>query len=129
MSDERVLVRVPASPELVRVLRAVASGVAARTEMSFDAVEEVRIAVDEAATALLGLPVAEGAVLELVLEPLGDGLRARIAVLPAPTTRDPDGVRATWSWRVLTGLCQDVAFDPKDAAIAFTRRDGGGAGA
>lgn len=129
MSDEQVLVRVPASPELVRVLRAVASGVAARTAMSFDAVEEVRIAVDEAATALLGLPVAQGAILELVLEPLDHGLRARIAVRPAPTAGDPDRVRATWSWRVLTGLCQDVAFDARDAAIAFTRRDGGGDGA
>jgi anti-sigma regulatory factor (Ser/Thr protein kinase) len=50
VSDEHVLVRVPAKPELVRVLRAVASSVATRSEMSFEAVEEVRIAVDEAAT-------------------------------------------------------------------------------
>jgi serine/threonine-protein kinase RsbW len=121
MSDDRVLVRVPASPELVRVLRAVASSVAARTDMSFDAIEEVRIAVDEAATVLLGFPTADGAVLELMLEPLGDGLRARLALRPA-VTGDPDGIRATWSWLVLEGLCQDVAFDPADAAIAFTKR-------
>ena len=128
MSDERVLVRVPAAPELVRVLRAVAASVATRAEMSFDAMEELRIAVDEAATALLGLSTDHDAVLELALEPFRNGVRARIAARPVPAIPDPDAVRATWPWRVLTGLCQDVAFDAADASIAFTKRDGSGTG-
>ena len=126
MADEHVLVRVPARPELVRVLRAVASSVATRSEMSFDAVEEVRIVVDEAATLLLGLERGDGAILELSLEPVGEGLRGRIALEPTPPSSDPDGLRQTWPWRVLVGLCHDVAFVPQEAAIVFTKRDGAG---
>lgn len=124
MSDEHVLVRVPAKPELVRVLRAVASSVATRSEMSFEAVEEVRIAVDEAATLLLGLTAGDGAVLELSLETLPEGLRGRIAVEPAPPSSDADRLQRTWPWRVLAGVCQDVAFVPQDGAIVFTKRNG-----
>ena len=128
MTDEHVSVRVPAEAELVRVLRAVASSVATRAEMSFDSVEELRIAVDEAATLLLGLEAPDGAVLELSLEQVTDGVRARIAVEPAPDVIDTDGLRQTWPWRVLVGLCHDVAFAPQDAAIVFTKRDGAGTG-
>lgn len=128
MTDEHVLIRVPAKPELVRVLRAVASSVATRSEMSFVAVEEIRIAVDEAATLLLGLGAADGAILELSLEPIEGGVRGRMTIQPAPDPIDADGLRRTWPWRVLVALCQDVVFTSQDAAIVFTERDGAGTG-
>jgi hypothetical protein len=126
VTDEHVLARVPARPELLRVLRAIASSVAARNEMSFDAVEEVRIIVDEASTLLLGFEAGDGAFLELSLEPIGRGLRGRIALEPASASSDPDGLLRTWPWRVLVGLCDDVAFVPEEAAIVFTKRDEAG---
>jgi serine/threonine-protein kinase RsbW len=123
-SDGPVHVRVPARPDFVRVLRAVASSVAARGDMSFDAVEEVRIAVDEAATLMLGLRRDGAGTLAMSLEPIGPGLRARIVLTPGAIPPDPDDLRTSWPWRVLAGLCDDVAFEPiaDDPSIRFTTR-------
>jgi serine/threonine-protein kinase RsbW len=127
-SDAPIHVRVPARPDFVRVLRAVASSVAARGEMSFDAVEEIRIAVDEAATLMLGLRSDGAGTLAMSLEPFGNGLRARITLTPGAIPRDPDELRTSWPWRVLAGLCDDVVFEPiaEHPSIRFmTRHEAG----
>jgi serine/threonine-protein kinase RsbW len=48
-----VFAEVPATPEFVQVLRNIAAGVAARLDMPIDQIEEVRLAVTEAASLLL----------------------------------------------------------------------------
>jgi len=120
-----VRVSVPARPDFVHVLRAVVSSVASRLEMSFDLVEEVRIAVDEASTMLLDVADA-GALLELAIELQEDGL---VATLTAATDVDgwpDDSVKASWPWRVMTGLCDEVALDrsPGGPTIRFVKRGG-----
>jgi len=120
-----VRVSVPARPDFVHVLRAVVSSVASRLEMSFDLVEEVRIAVDEASTMLLDVADA-GALLELAIELQEDGL---VATLTAATDADgwpDDSVKASWPWRVMTGLCDEVALDrsPGGPTIRFVKRGG-----
>jgi serine/threonine-protein kinase RsbW len=83
---EVVSAEVPASPDFVQVLRNVAAGVAARADMPIDQIEEIRLAVTEAASLLL-------------TEALGTAIRMTIR-------RDDDLVdvelssdRTTGSWR------------------------------
>ena len=60
-----VFAEVPATPGSVQVLRNVVAGVAARLDMPIDQIEEVRLAVTEAATLLLD--EAEATVLRLTI--------------------------------------------------------------
>jgi serine/threonine-protein kinase RsbW len=50
---EVVSAEVPATPEFVQVLRNVAASVAARVDLPIDQIEEIRLAVAEAASLLL----------------------------------------------------------------------------
>lgn len=64
---------IPSRPEFVHILRAVTASVAARLDFPYDAIEDLRIAVDEASALLL----ADGGVsstLELGITPSADGV-------------------------------------------------------
>lgn len=63
----------PATPELLRVARLTAAGLASRLGFSFDEVEDVKIAVDELCFALVGTKGREGT-LTLVYQLQADSL-------------------------------------------------------
>ena len=86
--------QVPATPEFVQVLRNVAAGVAARLEMPIDQIEEIRLAVTEAASLLLEEAAANE--LRMRIRRSDDGLDVTIS---------SDGTPETWpSDRVLTSF-------------------------
>jgi serine/threonine-protein kinase RsbW len=127
VTDQDAIVRisVPARADFVHVLRAVISSVASRIEMTFDVIEEVRIAVDEASAILLGLTDSE-ATLELAIETAPDDLIVTLTAPGAHAGWPGDGVRSSWPWRVMTGLCDDVQLESSDrgASIRFVKRRG-----
>jgi anti-sigma regulatory factor (Ser/Thr protein kinase) len=51
---DEIVLTMPASPDLLRIARLAAAGLAGRLGFSFDAVEDVKIAVDELCFALVG---------------------------------------------------------------------------
>ena len=51
--DEEVLLRLPARPEFVKLVRVTATGLASRLGFSWDEVEDLRLAVDELCYAVL----------------------------------------------------------------------------
>lgn len=53
-SGETVDLRFPASPELMRLARVTASGLAGRLGFSYEDVEDLRLAIDELCFALIG---------------------------------------------------------------------------
>ena len=59
-AEEEVRLRVPATPELLRLARVTASGVASRLGFSYDEVEDLRLAIDELCFALTGGERREG---------------------------------------------------------------------
>lgn len=61
-----VELRLPADPQLLRVLRLVGSGLASLGHLDLIGVEEVRVAVDELASALI--LVGDGGVIDLTFE-------------------------------------------------------------
>jgi hypothetical protein len=123
-SDEPIVVTGPAKAETVALLRAVATSVAARRDMDVVAIEEFRIAVDEAATLLL---LGGGATrLEMSLLPKeAAGVEVRVH-----TDRDGSSFhidRATsWPWRVIRQLTHDaeVAIDDAGAQVVFVFGEG-----
>jgi hypothetical protein len=68
MDDESTTLQLvlPPDPRLLRVLRLVASGVASLGEFDLAAVEEVRVAVDELGSTLIG--ASTGAPIEITFE-------------------------------------------------------------
>jgi serine/threonine-protein kinase RsbW len=54
LSEQEVFLTVPAVPEFLRVVRVTASGLASRLGFSIDAVDDLRLALDELCFALIG---------------------------------------------------------------------------
>ncbi|HUF32914.1 MAG TPA: hypothetical protein VMN58_06860 [Acidimicrobiales bacterium] len=54
VQGEEVVLAMPATPQLLRVARLTAAGLAGRLGFSFDEIEDVKIAVDELCFALVG---------------------------------------------------------------------------
>jgi serine/threonine-protein kinase RsbW len=104
-----VTVSVPARKVFVHVLRSVAASVASRMPMSIDDVDDLRLAVDEAAARLLLL--AGVGRLSLSLRHAVEGLDV---VLTAPgatgTWPEPD-LAGTLTWKILTALTESVRFE------------------
>jgi serine/threonine-protein kinase RsbW len=120
---EQITVSVPADGVRVHVLRAVTAAVASRMRMSFDAIEDLRLAVDEASAWLLGTnPGATSLMLRLL--PLDDRLEAVVAVGGGGETWPPPDVEQGLPWRILTALVDSLALgtDPSEPSIALGKR-------
>lgn len=82
--------RIPADPQLLRVLRLVGSGLASLGQLGLSATEEVRVAVDELGAALIGM--GDGGPIDLTFELSGTMLSVEgstgVPAGPAPTV-DP----------------------------------------
>ena len=117
-----VEVRVFADAEQVPLLRSFAADVAMRLDFDLDAIEDLRMAVDEACS-LLVRAAAPGATLECSFEPGEQDLSVRAAVLA--TDDEPPSADAM-GWQILTALAAGVTEDVRAAegghrvAVAFS---------
>ena len=84
--ERRVRLEVPAASRFLRLVRLAASGLASEQDFDIDAIEDLRVAVDEACAALL-LRAPEGARLVLDLDVEDDTIvvRGRCAVEGTPS--------------------------------------------
>lgn len=91
MHGEEVTLTMPAIPQLLRVARLTAAGLAGRLGFNFDEIEDVKIAVDELCFALVGTKGRDGdltityRLLPDALEIEGAGAFGNGAPSPAPT--------------------------------------------
>jgi serine/threonine-protein kinase RsbW len=120
---EQITVAVPADGSRVHVLRAVTAAVASRMRMSFDAIEDLRLAVDEASAWLLGAnPGASSLLLRLL--PMEDRLEAVVAVDVGGGTWPPPQVEQGLPWLILTALVDTLVLgsDPSEPSISLGKR-------
>jgi serine/threonine-protein kinase RsbW len=110
--DRAIEVRVAAKLENLAVLRTLVGAVGTFEDLDFDAVADLRLAVDEVCTRLIRSAIPD-ATLAVVVDPRDDEL-----VVEASTTCDNYDVvtPGSFSWHVLTSLTDDVQ----------TFQDGGG---
>jgi len=117
-----VSVDVPATPAFVQVLRNVVAGVAARVDMPIDQIEDLRLAVTEAASLLLG----EGDPTSLRMT-IGRGDDRLDVTLTSDGRADPwptERVSSSWPWLVVKGLTDEIRADRVEGAgpsISFTK--------
>jgi len=102
-----VVVTLPPHPTYLFVARTVAAGMATRTQLSFETVEDLRIAVTEACGRLLAVD-AGATEMRLELDTDDDGLTVTVSV-------DVEGVdwpaadgHASTSWQLIDGLCDEA---------------------
>lgn len=119
MNRETVLVRIPPTPEHLALLRTAVAGFAARDHFTLDQVDDLRLAVEEAAVQLLKHVAGEG--LSLTVSRTEPGLEVRLS---ADVTGDEPVIdEDSFSWVILRALADDVAIEMQQghAAIVLSK--------
>jgi serine/threonine-protein kinase RsbW len=110
-----VRLTIPADGAYVAVPRAVVGNLAARNDFTVDAIDDLRIAIDEACALLL--PQATDGVLECVFEIDPPQLVVRTsAVVPGGWRPDT----SSFGWTVLTALVESVAAETIDGRLTIS---------
>lgn len=104
-TDPTVTLRVPANSAYVVLIRAAVSAMCARLDFTIDRIEDVKLAVDEAAALLLS-DAPPGTDLTVEFTPdAPDGIRVSMT---APTVHGRALPRDSFTWTVLTALVDEV---------------------
>ncbi|MGH2740514.1 MAG: ATP-binding protein [Actinomycetota bacterium] len=118
-----VSLSLPASAFSVAIARQVVSSVGATLELPYDAIDDLRLAVDEGCAYLLKSQ-SEAETLEIVLRPAPGVVEVTISV-PAPTrTWPPSGAEDSLAWYLLSTLSDDARFvrSGERVGIQLTKR-------
>jgi serine/threonine-protein kinase RsbW len=124
VADPFVYVSIPATPQHVHVLRTVAGGVAARLDATLDEIEDLRLAVDEAAGGMLAAGPA--ATLHLSIDPSERRVKVRMATDAQLNGQgdawSPAEARGSFSAQILAALVDDLSFEADEGhpSITFT---------
>jgi serine/threonine-protein kinase RsbW len=119
---------VPARADYVHVLRSVIASVAAKLDFSYDDIEDLRLAVDEACAYLIGL--REGPTeLSLTITPSGQTVEVLAWVDGAEPSEPPQGLQTTMVWHLLGALTDEARSEESGGhpGIRFTKRARAGA--
>lgn len=123
MKEPVCIVEVPTRPEAVRVLRGVANAAAAAHRMSFDAIEDMDLALDEAGSALLEWG-ARGS-LRCAVSSDASGLRVAMSgASGAGIEWPPAGWNESLSGIVLQSVAEDVRLEADGERAVITFRVG-----
>jgi len=106
---------VPARAEFLHVVRTVVGSVAARGNLTIDAIEDLRIAVDEACAQLL---VAKGSSIAVRILAGSDRVEVVCSTDADVAAWPPEGIQHTLAAQVLQGLADDVAWERDGAGPA-----------
>jgi serine/threonine-protein kinase RsbW len=109
---ERLELRVPTSPAQLPAVRAMSGDLAMRMDFDLDAVEDLRLAVDEACATLAAVALGDEP-LTVVFEARRDGLRIDAWV---PTADGVDVPRDGFGWAILQTLVDTVEAGRSDQA-------------
>jgi serine/threonine-protein kinase RsbW len=122
-----VVVSVPARAEFVHVLRSVVASVAARLDFPYDAIEDLRIAVDEACAQLLFQ--GKGATqMRVRITPSAGGIDVVVSADAADVAWPPPEAERSLAWQVIEALCDRAVLERDDGApaVRFSKAVPGG---
>jgi serine/threonine-protein kinase RsbW len=112
---DSVTITVPARAEFLHVVRAVVGSVAAKRDLTVDAIEDLRIAVDEACAQLL---VARGTDVTVRIAATDDGVAVVCSTDADVAQWPPEGIEHTLAAQVLQGLADEVTWERDGAGPA-----------
>ena len=111
MGHEReITVTVPARPDFLHVVRSVMASVAARLDLGYDDIEDLRIAVDEAGAQLLS-DGGNASFLSLSITPYDDRLEVVVCTDGDVHNWPPPGIEERLIWQVLSALTESPSFE------------------
>ena len=122
--DGTIELTIPADPRLLRLVRLVASGLASTAGFDVDELDDLRIAVDEAVSALLEGGGGEKLPLHFEVTEGQVAMEGRTAVASADAL-DPD--RLELSTQILGAVCDEHQLEVVDGSVVvrICRRAGG----
>jgi serine/threonine-protein kinase RsbW len=120
-----VIATVPARAEFVHVLRTVVAAVAARLDLPYDALDDLRMAVDEACSARLGIR-SPARTLTLKLTSGSDHLEVMVCSDARDESWPHPDIERTLAWKVLDALTDEARFEtvPDGPAVRAIKRFG-----
>lgn len=110
-----IVLRVPADPAYLHLLRSVAAAVGARADLSVDEIEDLRIAIDEASAYVMA--ASDGDV-QLEVGMKQGGIEAVVSGGTATANWPPAGGEDSLAWKVLSGLTDEAEFFQSDGRPA-----------
>jgi serine/threonine-protein kinase RsbW len=108
--EHEITVTVPARPDFLHVVRSVMASVAARLDLGYDDIEDLRIAVDEAGAELLS-DAGRASYLSLTITPSGDRLEVVVCTDGDVGEWPPPGLEGRLIWQVLSALTDTPRFE------------------
>src|ERR687890_630589 len=116
---------IPASGAYLSVVRAAATGLAAQLHFTYEEIDDLRIAVDEACTQLLA---RRGSATTLnVAYHLADA-ELRVDVSIEASDRGEPLERDTFAWQILSAMTDEVSEQSDDGRLWLSFRKAGGRG-
>jgi serine/threonine-protein kinase RsbW len=123
MGTSTLHLEIPASGVYLSVVRAAATGLAAQLQFTYEEIDDLRIAVDEACTQLLARRgSAETLCIDYHMEPAQ--LRVDVSV-EAPDLGDPLA-KDTFAWQILRALTDEVSERADDSGLHLSFLKHGG---
>ncbi len=101
-----IIVSLPAQPEYLHILRSVVASAAASMDFSIDAIDDLRLVVDEACGQVLAFSTGANA-LTLTIVFVEGGLELKVATDGTPTRTSKDQ-RDSMAWTILSALSDSV---------------------
>ncbi|MDQ3148287.1 MAG: hypothetical protein M3R01_15405 [Actinomycetota bacterium] len=117
-TGEAVRLTLPARPELLRVARLTAAGLAGRLGFSIDDVEDVKIAVDELCFALVGMHGHAGS-LTLTYRSEAGGLVVEGVARAGPGSTPPEPVVGRLSAQILDAVVDEHSLSRAGGTMSF----------
>ena len=110
-------VEVPADSAYVGVLRSLVAGVAARLDLDLDHVEDLRLAVSEAAALVLSVAAGNEPRMRVRATIRPGGLRIS---LTTPTAQESPPSATAFAWTVLDALTETVEADVSEGRLTVS---------
>src|SRR6266704_3601114 len=121
MATSSVHLEIPASGAYLAVARAAATGLAAQLHFTYDQIDDLRIAVDEACTQLMARRGSADTI-DLAYHLDGPELSVEADDRGGPLERD------TFAWQILTALSDEVVEQDHGTRLLIRIRKSGGSG-
>jgi serine/threonine-protein kinase RsbW len=100
---DTVIVTIPPDSGFLHILRQLTGGVAARLRLTIDDIEDLKLAVDEAASAMITF-LPDASEIALAIDTDDAALRATVSSDAATDTWPIQGLLDSLSWKVIAGL-------------------------
>jgi serine/threonine-protein kinase RsbW len=123
MATSTVHLEIPASGAYLAVARAAATGLAAQLRFTYDEIDDLRIAVDEACTQLMARR-GSAETIRVVYRMEEDGLFVEVSV--DSTDRSGPLERDTFAWQILSAMTDEVVEKAEAGRLALRFRKHGG---